>query len=86
MKDVLGVVIVVLTKIDIMKKIITLLCLIVLTSSCAITNSIETSDPDIRVKKITFEEHDYILFQDYSRHVYGGVVHDPNCWCMVDCD
>lgn len=33
----------------------------------------------------TYEGHDYIYFRNIPG--YGsGVVHDPNCWCMIDCD
>lgn len=33
----------------------------------------------------TFEEHEYIYFRKIPGHG-SGVVHDPNCWCMIDCD
>ena len=33
----------------------------------------------------TYEGHEYIYFRKIPG--YGsGVVHDPNCWCMNDCD
>lgn len=42
----------------------------------------------IYARKFIFEEHQYIEFTHY-RGGYDnntGVVHDPNCWCMVDLD
>ena len=34
-----------------------------------------------------YEDHDYISFRVYdskTQCVMTGVVHDPNCWCMID--
>ena len=34
-----------------------------------------------------YEGHDYICFRVYdgkSQSIMTGVVHDPNCWCMID--
>ena len=42
----------------------------------------------IYARKFTFEEHQYIEFyrptEPYDNCT--GFVHDPNCWCMIDCD
>ena len=45
-------------------------------------------DASYNVHKFTFEGHQYIEF--YNFHTLyggiGGVVHDPECECMIDYD
>lgn len=57
-----------------MKKI-----LIILT--CLLATGCSCSKGPGRVEHFTYEGHEYIYFMRLS-----GVVHDPNCWCMIDCD
>lgn len=66
-----------------MKKIILLIVAFICLISCSSTRE-ETSSPTIVVEKITYEQHDYLIFQELGKYI--GVEHDPNCWCMIDYD
>ena len=66
-----------------MKKII--LLIISLFCFCACVNGDKTSNERICVEKITYQEHDYLIFSSANGH-YIGVEHDMNCWCMIDYD
>lgn len=71
-----------------MKKIITVFVSILLLSGCAcITKVGERYElPENAVTAIHFESegHQYIWFVRGRSGI--GVVHDPECWCMVDYD
>ena len=62
--------------------LVSLICLICL-SAC--TQGEKTSEPGIVVEKITYEQHDWLIFSTTNGR-YIGVDHDPNCWCMIDYD
>lgn len=66
-----------------MKKFLLLIFAVLCLCSC--DKGEKTSDPSVRVGKITYETHDYLLFYAVPGHL-TGVEHDPNCWCMIDYD
>lgn len=66
-----------------MKRILLFIILLLCVCSCALGE--KTSSPNIVVEKITYEQHDYLLFYAVPGH-FTGVEHDPNCWCMIDYD
>ena len=66
-----------------MKKII--LLIISLLCFCSCVNGDKTSNERILVEKITYQEHDYLIFSSTNGY-YIGVEHDANCWCMIDYD
>lgn len=62
-----------------MKKIIALLTLLVLCCSC-----IEHRETPEQNCKFEFEGHQYIAFKFFKWTSGIGIVHDPNCECMID--
>ena len=78
-----------------MKKIFILLISLILVCGCNFNTPtpIKVNDePTIglftSIEKFTFEDHDYIWFKAYNGTLgySGGIVHDPNCKCMIDYD
>ena len=65
-----------------MKKILVLIISLLCVCSCSKVKE-QTSDPSIVVEKITYEQHDYLIFST-SMGKYIGINHDPDCWCMID--
>jgi len=69
-----------------MRKIFILLVIILGIFGCTPTKTVRDIDDTASVSAMHFtsENHHYILFTiDGSR---GGIVHDPDCWCMIDYD
>ena len=66
-----------------MKKII-LILLLLLCMGCSHTNSVKVENTNIHAVRFEYEGHSYIQF---NKGAYvSGYVHDPDCWCMIDCD
>ena len=63
-----------------MKKIIALLTLLVLCCSCIVENR-KTPEQNC---KFEFEGHQYIAFKFFKWTSGIGIVHDPDCECMID--
>lgn len=66
-----------------MQKIILLLISLICLCSCY--GGEQTSNDGVKVEKLTFEQHEYLIFYSIKGR-YIGVDHDPNCWCMIDYD
>ena len=63
-----------------MKKFLSLLvCIFLIFVSCSNNNTIK--EPSVCGYKFTYEQHEYIMF---TSPVHGGIVHNPECWCMID--
>lgn len=68
-----------------MKKLLIAIFAVLLVNGCEpeTQHLIKSEDnTTLRVRKFTFEEHQYIEFCRDNH--YTGFVHDPNCWCMID--
>lgn len=72
-----------------MKKFI-ICCLLVLGLVSCSPKHIESvaGYPEVYIERVTCEEHEYLIFEEKRGLEITpiGVVHDPNCWCMVDED
>lgn len=62
-----------------MKKIIALLATLVLCCSCY-----EYRETPSQNCKFEFEGHQYIAFKMFTFGQGIGIVHDPDCPCMID--
>ncbi len=75
-----------------MKKFILAIFAVLLLAACEPESQKATHSDDgttIYSRKFEFEGHQYIEFYrlgSFRYDNYTGFVHDPNCWCMVDCD
>lgn len=70
-----------------MKKIIFVVLLLLLCMGCSPTNSVQVENTDIYAVRFEYEGHSYIQFNaGRTANGISGYVHDPDCWCMIDCD
>jgi ABC-type glycerol-3-phosphate transport system substrate-binding protein len=71
-----------------MRKLFIILAVVLGLSGCssAPVKSAHSIDDtmDVTAMHFTSEEHQYILFA--VGYKWAGVVHDPDCWCMIDPD
>ena len=76
-----------------MKKIIVLLVLILCLCSCKENKTVVYDDPTTalfnEIVHFNYQGHRYIWFKTYEglqQGWSGGIVHDPDCECMIDYD
>lgn len=71
-----------------MKKIITIFISLLLLSGCACVTKTErrVELPENSITTVHFESegHQYIWFIRDGSSI--GIIHDPECWCMIDYD